>query len=119
MELLTAKEEIVFYGRALNDKSCKLQIAPVMSDGSAYGDVIEIGQELKDYILRLKNMKPVKTVTLPRPYPSFSPYYFEHNRSMTFDLSEVESIQFSIGPEIPMNQIKDKHGIAIVNLKLE
>ena len=116
---LPAKGNIVFYGRALNDKNCKLQIALVMSDGSAYGDVIEIGQELKHYYIPLKNLKPVRTVTLPRPYPTFLPYYLEHNINRSFDISKVESIQFSIGPEIPMNQIKDKHGVGIVNLRLE
>ena len=116
---LPAKENIVFYGRALNDKICKLQIALVMSDGSAYGDVIEIGQELKLYYIPLKNLKPVRTVTLPRPYPTFLPYYLDHNINRTFDMSKVESIQFSIGPEIPEDQWKEKHGIGIVNLRLE
>jgi len=116
---IASKEKIVFYGRSLNEKSCKLQIALVMTDGSAYGDVIEIGQELKDYFLPVKNLKPVKTVTLPRPYPTFLPYYLEHNMNTTFDMSKVESIQFSIGPKIPMNQLEDKHGIGIVNLRLE
>ncbi len=119
MEDLPAKKNIVFYGRALNDKTCKLQIALVMSDGSAYGDVIELGQELKHYYLPLRNLKPVRTVTLPRPYPTFLPYYLEHNINTAFDISKVESIQFSIGPEIPENQLEDKHGIGIVNLKLE
>jgi len=116
---LAFKEKIVFHGRALNDKNCKLQIALIMNDGMAYGDVIEIGKELKDYYISLKNLKPVKTVTLPRPYPTFLPYYLEHNINTTFDISKVESVQFSIGPEIPENQLEDKHGISIVNLRLE
>ena len=116
---IASKEKIVFYGRSLNEKSCKLQIALVMDDGSAFGEIIEIGKELRDYYIPLENLKPVRTVTLPRPYPTFLPYYLEHKTNTTFDISKVESIQFSIGPEIPEEQWEEKHGIGIVNLRLE
>ena len=116
---LSSKETIVFKGRSLNDKPCKLQIAFVMVNGAAFGKVIEIGTERLDYKLAIKDLKPVKTVTLPRPYPSFLPYFLEHNLNTTFDINKVESIQFSIGPEITKSEFEEKHGIAIVSLDLE
>ncbi len=116
---VSSKENIIFYGRALNDKSCKLQIAFVLNDGSSFGKIIEIGAELKDYKINLNDLKPVRTVTLPRPWPSFLPYYLEHNLNSEFDINKVESIQFSIGPGIPQNELEDKHGIAIISVKLE
>jgi hypothetical protein len=96
-----------------------LQIAFVMSDGNSYGDVIEIGTDLKEYKIAISNLKPVKTVTLPRPYPSFLPYFLDHNLQSKFNLNDVESIQFSIGPGIPINQLEEKHGISIISVKLE
>lgn len=116
---LASKNQLVFTGRALNNKPCKLQIALVMDDGSSFGNVIEIGAETKDYILNLSELKPVKTVTLPRPYPSFLPYYFENNNNSKFDVNRVESIQFSIGPEVPKQQQNDAHGVEIIKVKLE
>jgi hypothetical protein len=116
---ISEKKDLVFYGRALNNKSCKLQIAFVMSDGNSYGDVIEIGTDLKEYKIAISNLKPVKTVTLPRPYPSFLPYFLDHNLQSKFNLNDVESIQFSIGPGIPINQLEEKHGISIISVKLE
>ena len=116
---LSSKENIIFYGRALNDKPCKLQIAFVMNDGSSFGKILEIGTEIKAYKLSLKDLKPVKTVTLPRPYPSFLPYYLEHNMNTDFNIENVESIQFSIGPGIPKNQLEENHGIGIISLWLE
>ena len=116
---LSSKETIVFKGRSLNDKPCKLQIAFVMVNGAAFGKVIEIGTERLDYKLAIKDLKPIKTVTLPRPYPSFLPYFLEHNLNTTFDINKVESIQFSIGPEITKSEFEEKHGIAIVSLDLE
>ena len=110
---LSLKSTIVFKGRALNNKPCKLQIALVMDDGSSFGKVIDVGVAYKEYDIKLSDLELVKTVTLPRPYPSFLPYYFEHNNNSGFDINRVESIQFSIGPEIPESQKMDKHGIAI------
>ncbi|MBE0424872.1 MAG: hypothetical protein IBX66_13215 [Lutibacter sp.] len=116
---LPSMKNIIFKGRSLNNKPCKLQIAFVMNDGSSFGNIIEIGTESSNYTMRLSDLKPVKTVTLPRPYPSFLPYYLVHNLSSEFDINKVESIQFSIGPGIPENELADKHGIAIVSVRLE
>ena len=116
---LSSKENLVFYGKALNNKPCKLQIAFVMNDGSSYGKVIEIGTKLTEYKFLLKELKPVKTVTLPRPYPSFLPYYLEHNIHSDFNIQNIESIQFSIGPDIPNNQLEDSHGVSIISVTLE
>jgi len=116
---LSLMKNLIFKGRSLNDKPCKLQLAFVMNDGSSFGNIIEIGTESADYTIQLSELKPVKIVTLPRPYPSFLPYYFDHNLSSAFDLNKVESIQFSIGPGISENELGDKHGIAIVSLRLE
>ncbi len=116
---LKLKKNIVFYGRALNGKPCKLQIALVLDDGSAYGKVIDIGTELKDYKLNIEDLKPVKTVTLPRPYPSFLPYYLEHTMTSEFDINRVECVQFSMGPEIHAQQSEVAHGVGIISLRLE
>lgn len=116
---LTSKNQLVFKGRALNNKPCKLQIAFVMDDGSTYGKVIEIEPQIKDYKMDLTKLKPVKTVTLPRPYPSFLPYYLEHDLNTKFDINRVESLQFSIGPGIEESELQKSHGIGIINVRLE
>ncbi len=116
---LLSKKTLVFHGRALNDKPCKLQIAFVLDDGSAYGKVIEIGTQNKDYLINFEDLKPVKTVTLPRPYPSFLPYYLQHEIVSDFDIRKVESLQFSIGPEILEDELLDSHGISIISVSLK
>ncbi|MFC4723276.1 hypothetical protein ACFO5O_13150 [Geojedonia litorea] len=118
-ESLNSKQQLVFKGRSLTNKPCKLQIAFVLEDGSSFGSVIEIGSELKDYSLRISDLKLVKTVTLPRPYPSFLPYFFEHNNTSTFDIHKVESLQISIGSELTEQETNQSHGIGIVNVRLK
>jgi len=116
---LKEKKNIVFYGRALNNKTCKLQIAFVMDDGSSYGGIIEVGVKMDRYVLSIESLKTVRTVTLPRPYPVFLPYYLEHDISPVFDVARIESIQFSVGPGILEDELNDPHGIAIISLRLE
>lgn len=116
---LPAMKELVFKGRTLDEIPCKIQLALVMKDGSAYGGIISADKNPQGYNLPLKDLKPVKYVLMPRPYPTFLPYYFDNKSTVNFDLSEVESIQFSLGPGMPENELKQKHGIAIESVKLQ
>ncbi len=116
---LANKSELVLKGRSLNENPTPLQIAFVLDDGSSYGATLNLDTAIKDYKFKLSDLKPVKTVTLPRPYPSFLPYYLEHDIKEEFDISKVESIQFSIGPGIPENDLENPHGIGIINVRLE
>ena len=108
---LKGKKEIQVYGYALNNKPCKVQVALVMRNGSAHGAVLSMGTEEKVYTLSLKDFKPVETYIMPRPIPRFEPY--TTSIKSKFDLSEVEHIQVSIGPEIPASELDAEHGVAI------
>ena len=116
---LDAKKFIVFKGRALRDRDTPLQIALVLDDGSAYGGIVTLTPKTDTYVLELSNLRPVKTVTLPRPYPSFLPYYFEHNNPEIFDINRIESIQFSLGPGLNKKELKEEYGLSIISLWLE
>lgn len=115
---LTGKKKLVFHGRSLHDKPCVLQLALVMADGSAFGGTITVDPARGKYELPLSDLEKVKLVTLPRPYPTFLPYFFE-GPATTFDLRSIESIQFSIGPGIPAGELENKHGVGIESVRLE
>jgi hypothetical protein len=118
-EALEDKTRLIFKGKALNDKPVKLQVALVMDNGRSFGKVIELQPEIQEYEIALSELQPVKTVTLPRPYPSFLPLYMEHNIQEEFDLKDAESLQFSIGPELSENEQQEQHGMGIVSVRLE
>jgi hypothetical protein len=116
---LTQAKKLVFKGRALNDKPCKLQLALVMKDGSAYGGVITVGVDATEYSINLSELQNVKLVTLPRPYPGFLPYFFKPSALCDFDITAVESLQISVGPGIAVSELQSKHGIAIESIRVE
>jgi hypothetical protein len=118
-QTLSSMKELVLAGHAMSEKTCKIQLGLVMKDGSAYGGIISADKDTKEYHLLLADLKPVKYVLMPRPYPTFLPYYFDNTSVSRFDLGEVESLQVSIGPGISTTESDNKQSIAIESVRLQ
>ncbi|MGA8855065.1 MAG: hypothetical protein WB492_12895, partial [Christiangramia sp.] len=116
---LSGRDKLVFTGRSLGDRLEKIQVALVMNKGASFGKTIQLTKEVQDIEIELHDLKPVKTVTLPRPYPGFLPYYFDHSYKGELKLDEVEAIQFSIGPGIKKDNLQKAHSIGIREVRLE
>ncbi|MGB7784732.1 MAG: cellulase family glycosylhydrolase [Salinimicrobium sp.] len=113
------RNKLVVKAETVGDTATKLQVALVTKDGSAFGKLIELQPEVKEYEISLSELQPVKTVTLPRPYPSFLPYYLEHEEGATFSINNAESLQFSIGPGFSTKEQKQPQGVGIISVRLE
>ncbi len=109
---LVSKSELVFKGNGL-EKATKIQIALTMDNGSSFGKIITLEENAKEFIIPLAELEEVKTVTLPRPYPSFLPYFFDHENEDDFEISRLEKIQISIGPGLSETEKNESQGIAI------
>jgi hypothetical protein len=116
---LRGKSRIVFTGNSLNEKPCKLQITLVDKQANAYGGILEIQPAYGSYTLNIDQLKKVKPVTLPRPYPTFLPYYFEGGTDEAFHIEKIEVLHLSIGPGIAEKELKEKHGVLIESVRLE
>ena len=115
---LTNATKLVVSGKALN-KATPIQVALITKNSDAFGATVTLAPTDGDYELDLKNLKPVKIVTLPRPYPGFLPYYFEGGTGKEFDINDVESIQISLGPGLSETAKKERQGYAIESIRLE
>lgn len=115
---VASKQKIVLKGHSLNDKDCLVQVALITTDGSAFGGLVTLKPGTGEYALSLKELKPVDLVTLPRPYPTFLPYYFRRDNP-SFFLNKIESLQISMGPGIPEGELQNRHGMAIESIRLE
>ena len=116
---LLDKDKIVVTGRSLDGKSKKIMVTLVMSNGASFGKVIDLPAEVEEIAINFKELRPVKTVTLPRPYPGFLSYYFDHSYDGEFNIEEIEAIQFSIGPEMEKADLLEPHAIGIRTVRLE
>jgi hypothetical protein len=103
----------------LSQSSYPVQIALIMDNGAAFGAIVEFQESGAPQRIEIRDLKPVKTVTLPRPYPTFLPYYFDHNNQEEFDLLRTEFIQISLGPGMSTEQINGRHELSISKIYLE
>ncbi len=118
-EALSGKKSLLLSGLSLDDKPLKIQVALVMIDGSCYGGLVELTKTLEEHTLDLGALKEHKLALLPTAYPKMMPYWFDHPNPRPFDISEIESIQFSIGPGIPETEYGNPHGFALERIWLE
>ena len=116
---LREKKQLVLSGYSLDEKPLHIEIALVLTDGSTYGGLIGLTPYPQDHILLLDDLKPVRLVLLPRAYPAMMPYWFRHPVPSPFDISEIESVQISIGPGIPEQEYANPHGFALERIWLE
>ncbi|HEY3405350.1 MAG TPA: cellulase family glycosylhydrolase [Ohtaekwangia sp.] len=116
---LCGKKKLIVRARSLDEKQRAVQVVLIAKDGSAYGSVISLGNEIKDYELSLAELKDVRVVTLPRPYPTFLPYYFHRDTNSKLDLNSIEVLQISIGPGISESELQNSHGLAIESIRVE
>jgi len=116
---ISDKQKLILTGRSLGENSEKVMIALVMNNGASFGKIIQLTNEIQDIEINIEELKPVKTVTLPRPYPGFLPYYFNHSYTGNLKLEDVESVQFSISPGIEEGELQKPHSIGIRSVRLE
>lgn len=112
-------DTIVIRGRSGIPGDCPVQVALVNGKGEAYGAIVTLGRESKDYFIPIASLSPVPLVTLPRPYPTFLPYYFDGGPGAELKMSEVETLQLSIGPGLSSDQLQSAVTVAIESVRLE
>lgn len=111
--------KLILKGRNLGEGPKLIQVALVDKHGSSFGKIIELQPGERDHVIALSELRQVKTVTLPRPYPTFLPYYFEHNNKGGLNMQNIEGIQISIGPGMQVQDLQKAHGIGITSIRLE
>ncbi len=114
-------KKIVIQARSMDDKSFPLQVALVTRDGNAFGALITLeNQASNEYTINIADLKPVKLVSLPRPYPGFLPYFFNIAIANKFlDLTKIESLQVSLGPGIEKDNLQSAFSFSVESVRLD
>ncbi|MDV3309325.1 MAG: hypothetical protein LOY03_10970 [Cyclobacteriaceae bacterium] len=109
---------LIFRGRHVGEGELPVQVALITRDGQAFGGMVTLTSSTEDHALNISDLKPVDIVLLPRPYPTFLPYYFRASRQGALDMSEVETLQISIGPGLkPGTSVPIEIGIESVRME--
>ncbi|MCB9082510.1 MAG: hypothetical protein H6555_12450 [Lewinellaceae bacterium] len=118
-EELGFKKKLILRGRSLTDGPSTIQVAVILQDGSAFGALVTVPPQSGDCAVPLADFKRVPVVTLPRPYPTFLPYFFADGNAKTLDLRQAESLQISLGPGLPAAALEMPQGVAIESVRVE
>ncbi len=113
------KTELVFKGHSAGKSSFPIMVSLIMKDGSSFGGQIVINPNDKLYQLKLKDLLKLKAVLMPRPYPTFLPYYSSAGKATQLDLNKIESLEISIGPGIKEEDWGKTYEMMIESVRLE
>lgn len=104
-------------GRSMNEGPLKVQLAFITRSGATAGAVVELHPDGRVITLDKEKLHRVKMVILPRPYPTFLPYYSSND--LKFDWLDIETIQISVGPELSKEERNRSHAFALEMIWLE
>jgi hypothetical protein len=116
---LPEKKTLVLNAYSHGDFNLPVQISIVMKDGSAFGAQINLNSVDKTYKVNLNDLKRVSAVLMPRPYPTFLPYYSSAGKADHLDISQIESLEISIGPGIKKEDLQKEYVLFISSVSLE
>jgi hypothetical protein len=116
---LKAARKLIVHGNSILAQPLKVQIALIIKSGSTYGGIVELGTSPGDYVLNLSELKSVRMVTLPRPYPTFLSYFFTPGDVLPFNIEEAETIQISVGPGLSGAELQQKQEFQIESIRIE
>jgi hypothetical protein len=118
-EDLGLMKNLVFRGDPAPGSKYPIQVSLVMKDGSAFGTLIKLKPKKNKYEVSLDKLERVKAVILPRPYPTFLPYYSTAGKADKLDITQIESLQISIGPGIKEKDVNKVRELRISMVYLE
>jgi hypothetical protein len=113
------KKTLVVNATTFGSHSFPIQVALVMKDGSAFGGLIQLTPDVTEHKIKLSDLMKVTPIILPRPYPTFLPYFSSAGYATELDLNQIESLQISIGPGIPKDDWAKTYEVGIMSVWLE
>lgn len=74
----------------------RLKVTLIMRDGSAYGGVVDLAEEIKAYRLSLSEFEPTEYTLHPYQYPAFVRPECKTSSTNGFNRAEIERVQVGI-----------------------
>jgi hypothetical protein len=107
------------HGYCSSDTTQVVEISIVFDDGTTYGKLVTMEPGREKYSMELSELERIQPINLPNSFPTFLPFYSIGKFEKTFNLQDAESIQFSIGPGIPEEELANPQGVYIEKVILK
>ena len=111
-------DNLVIRARTSNKESLKLKITLINKDAFAFSSIVTLSNTFQDLEIPLQNLVTDSILLLRRPYPGFLPLWFKASGSASFNISEIEKIQVTIGTDLPPSEYKKPYDLEISEIWL-
>ncbi len=107
--------------RAAGRETDRMEVALVERNGSAWGTLLELEDQWREFVISLSELMPTPLALLPRPYPQFLPYLMEPTTASDGpQLSDLDGLQFSMGASLFQDADREgAHGFEIERVALD
>ena len=116
---LNSFDKLVIRARSGDTQSVKAKISLINKDAFAFSGFVVLTNNFQDLTLSFDGLVPDSMLLLPRPYPEFMPIWFKAQGVSTFNLSETEKIQITIGNDLNDAQLKKSYSLEVQSIWLD
>ena len=110
---------LIIRARTSEAQPVKTKITLIGRDGFAFSTFITLTNTFQDIKVSMNNLVSDSVLLLPRPYPGSLPLWFKASGNSSFNLSEVEKVQVTIGTELNESEFKKPYSMEIESIWLE
>jgi hypothetical protein len=87
--------------RAAGRASDRLEVSVVERDGAAWGTVLDLTDQWREFAIPVSALRPTALALLPRPYPQFLPYLRAPTTTRAAPrLADLDGLQFSVAANL-------------------
>jgi len=116
---LNSFDKLVIRARSGDTQSVKAKITLINKDAFAFSGFVVLTNNFQDLTVSLDGLVPDSMLLLPRPYPEFMPIWFKAEGVSTFNMSETEKIQITIGYGLNDAQLKKPYSLEVQSIWLD
>ncbi|WP_232065261.1 cellulase family glycosylhydrolase [Rhodocytophaga rosea] len=116
---LDSFKRLVIKARTGNTQPVQIKIALLTIDGMAFSSTVTLTSAMQELSIPLGNLKPDRFILLPRPYPGFQPFWFKSSAAYSFQVSQAEKLQITIGENLSSSEYEKPYNIEVESISLE
>jgi hypothetical protein len=116
---LDSFKRLMIRARTVEAQPVRAKITLINKDAFSFSTFITLTNAFRDIEVPLNNLVQDSALLLPRPYPGFLPLWFKASGSSSFNLSDIEKIQVTIGTDLSESEFNKPYSLEVASIWLE
>jgi hypothetical protein len=112
-------DKLVIRARTSEAQSVKAKITLIDKNAFAFSSSFTLSNNFQDIEIPVNELKPDSMILLPRAYPEFMPLWFKATGESSFNLSEIEKAQVTVGSDLDEPELKKPYSLEVASIWLQ